>query len=98
MDWIRKCKREEDLSGVGSEKRTVTSEELARHCTDHDCWLAIHGRVYNVTPYLDFHPGGREELLRGAGRDATDLFNEVHHYVNFASMLQKCLVGEYSAS
>lgn len=33
-------------------------------------------QVYNVTPYLRFHPGGVEELMRGAGRDATRLFGE----------------------
>ncbi|XP_065574441.1 cytochrome b5 reductase 4-like isoform X2 [Artemia franciscana] len=40
------------------------------------------------------HPDGREELLRGAGKDATDLFNEVHRWVNIESMLSKCVVGK----
>lgn len=35
------------------------------------------GRVYNVTPYMKFHPGGICELMRGAGQDATILFDEV---------------------
>lgn len=30
-----------------------------------------------MTSYLDFHPGGIEELMRGAGKDATALFDEV---------------------
>jgi cytochrome b involved in lipid metabolism len=30
-----------------------------------------------VTSYLDFHPGGIDELMRGAGKDATALFDEV---------------------
>ena len=55
--------------------------------------MAIQGHVYNITPYLAFHPGGVPELLRGAGADATQLFNEVHAWVNHASMLEKCLVG-----
>lgn len=94
MDWIRMCKRENDLSGVGVQKIKVTADELGRHKSEEDCWLAIHGLVFNVTPYLDFHPGGRDELMRGAGKDATDLFNQVHGFVNFRSMLQKCLVGD----
>ena len=35
------------------------------------------GRVYNVTPYMEFHPGGEDELMRGAGKDGTSLFDEV---------------------
>lgn len=49
--------------------------------------------VYNVTSYFEFHPGGEEELLRGAGIDATDLFDQVHKWVNYESMLKKCLIG-----
>lgn len=95
MHWIRLSNKSEDLSGVGSNKRKVTSEELMCHKEVNDCWIALHGRVYNVTPYLDYHPGGVDELMRGAGKDATALFNEVHHFVNFSSMLKKCLVGDY---
>ena len=35
------------------------------------------GKVYNVTPYMEYHPGGIEELMRGAGQDGTLLFDEV---------------------
>lgn len=43
---------------------------------------------------MDYHPGGWDELVRGAGIDATDLFNEVHRWVNYESMLAACLVGK----
>ena len=43
---------------------------------------------------MDYHPGGWDELVRGAGIDATDLFNEVHRWVNYESMLTACLVGK----
>lgn len=33
--------------------------------------------VYNVTPYMDYHPGGEEELMKAAGIDGTDLFDQV---------------------
>ena len=35
------------------------------------------GKVYNITPYFKFHPGGKDDLLKGAGKDSTILFDEV---------------------
>jgi cytochrome-b5 reductase len=37
----------------------------------------ILDKVYNVTPYMKYHPGGVDELMKGAGMNATDLFNQV---------------------
>ena len=34
-------------------------------------------QVYDVSQYLEFHPGGIPELMRAAGTDATALFNQV---------------------
>ncbi|KAL9110572.1 MAG: hypothetical protein Q9227_004930 [Pyrenula ochraceoflavens] len=56
-------------------------------------WTSYMGRVYNVTAYLPFHPGGEGELRRAAGRDAEKLFREVHPWVNWEGMLSECCVG-----
>jgi cytochrome b involved in lipid metabolism len=58
-----------------------------------DAWTEYQGRVYNITPYLPFHPGGEAELMRAAGRDAAKLFMEVHPWVNWDGMLAECLIG-----
>lgn len=58
-----------------------------------DAWTALGGRVYNITPYLPFHPGGEPELLRVAGRDGTKLFGEIHPWVNYETMLASSLIG-----
>jgi len=50
--------------------------------------------VFNVTHYMDYHPGGWDELVRGAGRDATDMFNEIHRWVNYQGLLEACVVGK----
>jgi cytochrome b involved in lipid metabolism len=48
------------------------------HDSELHCSLyLLSGRVYNVTHYLDFHPGGDAELMRGVGQDGTSLFNQV---------------------
>jgi hypothetical protein len=38
--------------------------------------------VYNLTPYLQYHPGGADILVKASGRDATRLFNKYHPWVN----------------
>ncbi|KAI1961389.1 hypothetical protein LOZ58_003243 [Ophidiomyces ophidiicola] len=58
-----------------------------------DAWTSYQGKVYNITPYLPFHPGGKGELLRGVGKDSEKLFLEVHPWVNWDGMLGECMVG-----
>ncbi|XP_003394638.2 cytochrome b5 reductase 4 isoform X3 [Bombus terrestris] len=96
MDWIRLGNSGVDLTGVGGVPRVVTLSELATHNKQDDAWIAIRGIVFNVTRYMDFHPGGVNELMRGVGKDATKLFENVHAWVNYQSILQKCVVGRLS--
>lgn len=58
-----------------------------------DAWSVFSGKVYNISPYISFHPGGEAELLRAAGRDGTRMFAEVHPWVNYETMLSACLIG-----
>ncbi|KAK5943046.1 hypothetical protein PMZ80_004051 [Knufia obscura] len=58
-----------------------------------DAWTVYQGKVYNISAYLDFHPGGRDELMKGAGRSSDTLFAEVHPWVNWDGMLQNCMIG-----
>lgn len=93
MDWIRLTKSGKDLTGLKGRLIEVTEDELAKHNKKEDCWICIRGLVYNVTPYMEYHPGGEDELMKAAGADGTDLFDQVHRWVNYESMLKECLVG-----
>ncbi|XP_036334321.1 cytochrome b5 reductase 4 isoform X2 [Rhagoletis pomonella] len=93
MDWIRLGNSGVDLAGTCGRVTPVSNEELARHNTREDAWMAIRGKVFNVTRYMDFHPGGVDELMRGVGRDATKLFDDVHAWVNYQQLLLKCYIG-----
>ena len=50
-------------------------------------------QVYNITPYIKFHPGGTEMLLKGAGRDCTALFTKYHAWVNADMLLKADFIG-----
>lgn len=50
-------------------------------------------QVYNISPYIRFHPGGVDWIMKGAGRDCSSLFNKYHAWVNADMLLEKCLIG-----
>ena len=47
--------------------KEFTVEEVAKHSTLRDCWIILHGNVYDMTGYMDDHPGGPSVLLNVAG-------------------------------
>lgn len=47
--------------------KTFTIDECLKHCDDKDCWLIIDGKVYDVTRFLDEHPGGYDTLVSNSG-------------------------------
>ena len=80
-------------AGNGGRLRGFTRREVRQHRTADDLWMIVNGRVYNVTPYVPFHPGGTAELLKAAGKDGTKLILREHKWVNVEQMLARCLLG-----
>lgn len=46
----------------------LNAAEVAKHNTTSSCWIVIGGKVYDVTPYLERHPGGAAILVKQGGR------------------------------
>ncbi|NXD85869.1 CYB5B protein, partial [Halcyon senegalensis] len=69
-------------------------EEVGKRNSCREAWLVIHGRVYDVTRFLEEHPGGEEVLLEQAGRDATESFEDVGHSIDAREMLKQYYIGE----
>ncbi|KAF8447098.1 cytochrome b5-like heme/steroid binding domain-containing protein, partial [Kalaharituber pfeilii] len=53
--------------------------EVKAHNSKKDLWVVIDGKVYDVSRFVDEHPGGEEVLLDVAGQDATEAFDDVGH-------------------
>ncbi|KAH3671796.1 hypothetical protein WICMUC_004554 [Wickerhamomyces mucosus] len=52
-------------------------EQLSQHNTEKDCWVSIYNRkIYNVTEFLDEHPGGSGYILEYAGQDITEILQD----------------------
>lgn len=79
---------------MGSETKVFTLADVAEHNSSKDCWLVISGKVYNVTKFLEDHPGGDEVLLSATGKDATNDFEDVGHSSTARAMMDEMYVGE----
>ncbi|KJE95754.1 delta-5 fatty acid desaturase [Capsaspora owczarzaki ATCC 30864] len=76
-----------------SGSRTFTWEEVAKHNTPNDLYVSIRGKVYDITPFLNRHPGGVDALLTSAGRDVTQVF-EMYHALDNSKNLTKFYIGD----
>lgn len=57
-----------------SQPRRITSEEVAKHCSIEDAWIILFGKIYDITQFAHFHPGGLEPLMDYFGKDGTEAF------------------------
>ena len=61
---------------------------------DKSIWIVIHDKVYDITKFLDEHPGGEEILIMNAGADATENYEDVGHSSDAREMLEEYYIGE----
>ena len=79
-----------------TEKKKVYSlEECSKHRSEKDCWLIIHGKVYDVTRFLDEHPGGYDIVVAASGKDGTEDFEEIGHSTTAQEMLHDYYIGDF---
>ncbi|XP_026218133.1 cytochrome b5 [Anabas testudineus] len=57
-------------------------------------WVIIHHKVYDVTKFLEEHPGGEEVLREQAGGNATESFEDVGHSTDAREMASTMVIGE----
>lgn len=57
---------------------TLTRADVAKHNTEESLWCIIDHRVYDLTDFVDAHPGGSVVLAQVAGQDATTEFYNLH--------------------
>lgn len=86
IDW---AKNVEQLPWRGE----ITKEEVAKHNKPDDCWVILHGFVYDVTCYLNVHPAGPPCIMLDAGADITQAYMERHKWVS-PNLISKLKIGE----
>jgi cytochrome b involved in lipid metabolism len=79
----------------------LTKADVATHNASGNCWLIISSKVYNVTQYIPFHPGGTARIVNACGTDATTLFttNAGHtHSTSAHNLLAGYYMGDVQAT
>lgn len=74
----------------------ITLEEVQKHNTKDDLWMVYKGFVYDITQYMNNHPGGTSCLMPTNGHDMTRAYQSVHPYVDI-KMIEKLKIGQLKA-
>ncbi|KAJ2110753.1 hypothetical protein IW146_005773 [Coemansia sp. RSA 922] len=77
-----------------SKVKAYTGEQIQQHAKREDVWIVVHGKVYDVTKFLDEHPGGEEVILEHAGIDATEAFEDIGHSDDARELLKDYFIGD----
>lgn len=56
----------------------LSESSIALHASPTDCWVAIHGAVYDLTQYAPRHPSGPEYIWDYCGLDGTVAYDRFH--------------------
>jgi len=82
------------MGDTAANTKKYSLKEVEAHKDKKSCWIVISDNVYDVTKFLEEHPGGEEVLLEQAGKDATENFEDVGHSTDARTMMKDYLVGE----
>jgi len=55
---------------------TLLQAEVATHNTSQSCYVTIGSRVFDVTDFIDSHPGGGDLVLEYGGKDVTKILKD----------------------
>jgi len=83
----------ESNNAINNQGTAVSLTSLYEHNTSNDCWLLIHGNVYDLTKFV--HPGGSQWITSSCGKDATQSFSAHHSQAKLKSISEK-MVGSLS--
>ena len=73
--------------------RIIPMAEVAKHCSQQDCWTIIDGRVYDFSAYLADHPGGPHSITVHAGGNASAVFHSVHSNDDLLKRIETFMIG-----
>ena len=77
------------MTSIKTQSAEYTRGEVALHKTPQDLWIIIDGKVYDVTNWLNHHPGGKRVIQHYGGEDAT--VSSLQKIINDIKLFVACL-------
>ena len=65
-------------STASSQAAGFTLADVQQHASQESCWAVVDAKVYDLTNWIDRHPGGRAQIIALCGTDATTAFSSQH--------------------
>ena len=75
---------------------TILSGDVESRNTSKSCYVTMGAKVYDITPFVEDHPGGGELILEYGGKDVTEIMgDEISHTHSEAAyeILDEHLIG-----
>ncbi|XP_033218357.1 cytochrome b5-like [Belonocnema kinseyi] len=71
-------------------------EDVAKHNGENGTriWVLIQNSVYDLTDYMEEHPGGDDLIREFAGKNGTKGFNDIGHSSDAKNLMKKFKIGE----
>ena len=102
VQWQRLVRSSSDLAQRKGApyRRNIPWEEIRKHNQPHDCWMVLRGVVYNIGPYLAYHPGGKEifSKLELLGADGTEAYDKYHSWVSIEGLIGTLAIGTVASA
>ena len=71
--------------------RLIRKNEVKKHINENDCWIIAHNKVYDVSKYMNIHPGSKKAILNKAGQDVSYDFD--FHSKKSREIWEKLCIG-----
>nr|XP_020477542.1 cytochrome b5-like [Monopterus albus] len=84
---------EKEQKGPGG-VRYYRLSEIEGQNTFKSTWIIIHNKIYDVTRFLEEHPGGEEVLKEQGGGNATESFEDIGHSTDARELASSMVIGE----
>ena len=75
-----------------NKEKTYTYSEISKHCNKNTgYWVTYKDSVYNMTNFINSHPGGKDKILLAAGKGVEPYWNVYRQHLNNKPLIDSIL-------